>query len=384
MDTAAALLPRVPQDQHNKIARFLEGEGYKDLALTISTDEDHQFDLAIQLSRLDLAVVIARAVNSGSKWKTLGDCAMDKWRISLAEECFVHAQDFSGLLLIYSSSGDAQGMARLATMAKEAGKSNIAFACYLSLGQIEECIEILVETERIPEAALMARTYLPRQVETNSCSVVCAVPRVLKLWKESLEASGKTKTSEALADPSQYEDMFSDWQYSLQAEEAVRAARGAPIPASAYSQWKELSHRDIVEDIKSGQGLVGISGTESLEQQQQQQQQQQHIYVNGSEGSPAQSYSTSSPRVLNGSVNGSVNGEGPMLRPYPSLVEERLDNISDNMSYMSLEVNTTGTGSVRGDFDFDDTSSLTTSDHDRVMMQEMNAKEEEEMFENLI
>ncbi|KAG0292907.1 hypothetical protein BGZ98_002421, partial [Dissophora globulifera] len=50
MDTAAALLPPVPQDQHNKIARLLEGEGYKDLALAVSTDEDHQFELAIQLS----------------------------------------------------------------------------------------------------------------------------------------------------------------------------------------------------------------------------------------------------------------------------------------------------------------------------------------------
>jgi coatomer subunit beta' len=60
-----------------------------------------------------------------------------------------------------------------------------------------------------------------------------------------------------------------------------------------------------------------------------------------------------SPRggLVNGSLNGSVHGsEGSLtgLRPpYSSLIEERLDSISDNMSYMSLEVNTTGTGSVR-------------------------------------
>lgn len=100
---------------------------------------------------------------------------------------------------------------------------------------------------------------------------------------------------------------------------------------------------------------------------------------------------SSSSRILNGSVNGSVNGDhgGPFsssssssTRPYPSsLVEERLDTISDNMSYMSLEVNTTGTGSVRGDFDFDDMSSLATSDHDRALM---NAANDEDAFENLI
>ncbi|KAF8940248.1 hypothetical protein BGZ58_007259 [Dissophora ornata] len=361
METAASLLPRVPHSQLNKIARFLEAQEHKELALEISTDPDHKFDLAIQLGRLDLAVTIARKEDSEPKWKTLGDCAMEKWKVNLAEECFIHAKDLSGLLLIYTSSGDAQGMAKLADMAKAAGKSNIAFACYLNLGQVENCIEILIETERIPEAALLARTYLPS-----------AVPRVMKLWKESLVAAGRTKTADALADPTEYEDMFPDLQYGLQAEEAVKAAKAVPVPAAAYVQWKEISHRDIIADIKSGQGLVGVSAQES-----------RHIYAE-SHDSPSQTPSTSSPRIMNGSVNGSVNGELLTARPFPSLVEERQDNISDNMSYMSLEVNTTGTGSVRGDFDFDDTSSLTTSDHDRVMMQEMNAAKEEDAFENLI
>ncbi|KAF9355983.1 hypothetical protein BGX26_005876 [Mortierella sp. AD094] len=374
METAATLLPRVPHEQLNKIARFLEAQEHKDLALEVSTDKDHKFDLAIQLGKLDLAVTIAREDESESKWKTLGDRAMEKWRVDLAEECFVNAKDLSGLLLIYTSTGDARGMQMLAGMAKTAGKTNIAFACYLTLGQVEDCIEILIETERIPEAALMARTYLPS-----------AVPRVVKLWKESLTAAGKTKTADALADPTEYEDMFPDLQYGLQAEEAVLASRANSFPASAYPQWKEqIAGRDIVADIKSGQGLVGLT-------------QEPLIFVESHHGDDI-SHSNSdhqlsslSPRVANGSINGSVNGEAyspssssAAARPYPSLVEERLDNISDNMSYMSLEVNTTGTGSVRGDFDFDDASSLVTSDHDRVMMQEMNAAKEEEAFESLI
>src|SRR5690606_13768130 len=138
-----SLLPRVPHDQLNKIARFLEAQEHKELALEISTDHDHKFDLAIQLGRLDLAAAIAREADSVSKWKQLGDTAMEKWRVNLAEECFIQAKDLSGLLLIYSSSGNANGMEKLAKMAQEDGKSNIAFACYLSLGKIEDCIEIL-------------------------------------------------------------------------------------------------------------------------------------------------------------------------------------------------------------------------------------------------
>ncbi|KAG0196867.1 hypothetical protein BGX28_009673 [Mortierella sp. GBA30] len=363
METAETLLPRVPHDQLNKIARFLEAQDHKELALKISTDYDHKFDLAVQLNRLDLAVAIARESDSVSKWKTLGDAAMDKWRVNLAEECFVRAKDLGGLLLIYTSSGNAEGLHRLAEMAKDDGKTNIAFACYLTLGQAEECIEILIGTERIPEAALMARTYLPS-----------AVPRVLNLWKESLETAGRSKTAEALADPTEYEDMFPDLQYGLQAEEAVKASREHPLPANAYPQWKELLDRDIIADIKSGHGLNGVSAPQveaTLESD-----------VSSTHTSSSHLMSLSS-HVVNGSVNGGVNGDGPTSRPYPSLVEERVDNISDNMSYMSLEVNTTGTGSVRGDFDFDDMSSLATSDHDRVMMQEMNAAKEEDAFESL-
>lgn len=162
MELAETLLPRIPHEQLNKIARFLESQDLKELALEVSTDQEHKFDLAIQLERLDEAVVIARLSDSEPKWKTLGDCAMNKWKINLAEECFIHAKDLSGLLLIYTSSGNAEGLRRLAALAKEAGKNNVAFSCYLSLGQMEDCIEILIDTERIPEAAMLARTYVPR------------------------------------------------------------------------------------------------------------------------------------------------------------------------------------------------------------------------------
>ena len=143
--------------------------------------------------------------------------------------------------------------------------------------------------------------------------------------------------------------MFPDLQIALQAEEAIKAARAHPVPASGYPHWKEHAHRDIIEDFRSGQGLIDLSAicTASSEPE---------IYLE-SHDSPLQTNSSqisvSSPRGVNGGsgvVNGSLNGDDLPTRPYTSLVEERLDSISDNMSYMSLEVNTTGTGSVRVTF----------------------------------
>ncbi|KAG0234987.1 Coatomer subunit beta' [Actinomortierella wolfii] len=202
--TAESLLPRIPADQANKIARFLEAQELKELALEVSTDPEHKFDLAIQLERLDEAAAIARVADSEVKWRTLGDAALNQWKMALAEECFVKAKDLGALLLIYTSSGNRQGMEQLAELAQQSGKNNVTFACWLALGKIEECIELLINTDRIPEAAMLARTYRPSEVS-----------RVVKLWKQSLEAAGKTKAAQALADPTEHEDLFPELREAI-------------------------------------------------------------------------------------------------------------------------------------------------------------------------
>ena len=56
-----------------------------------------------------------------------------------------YATDLSGLLLLYSSLGDAEGMSKLASLAKEQGKNNVAFLCLFMLGKLEDCLELLVD-----------------------------------------------------------------------------------------------------------------------------------------------------------------------------------------------------------------------------------------------
>lgn len=197
MDTAAEVLPQIPADQMNKIARFLEGQELKDLALEVSTDPEHRFDLAIQLKKLDVALDLAREAETESKWKILGDSAMAEWKMTLAEECFQRAKDLGGLLLLYTSKGDRKGLAGIAAQASKLGHNNIAFASYLQLGDIDECLNVLIKTDRIAEAALMARTYAPQQV-----------PKLVGLWKQELVSKGQSRTADALADPSTNPELF--------------------------------------------------------------------------------------------------------------------------------------------------------------------------------
>uniref|UniRef100_A0A0D9YP38 Beta'-coat protein n=1 Tax=Oryza glumipatula TaxID=40148 RepID=A0A0D9YP38_9ORYZ len=67
-------------------------------------------------------------------------------KLDMAEECLLHAMDLSGLLLLYSSLGDAEGLTKLTSMAKEQGKNNVAFLCFFMLGKLEECLQLLIES----------------------------------------------------------------------------------------------------------------------------------------------------------------------------------------------------------------------------------------------
>lgn len=92
----------------------------KELALEVSTDADHKFDLAIQLDDLEAALTLARQapqLGSQSKWRTVGDRALASWKVSLAEECFTMANDLGALLLIYTSTGNREGLTTLSELA---------------------------------------------------------------------------------------------------------------------------------------------------------------------------------------------------------------------------------------------------------------------------
>jgi coatomer subunit beta' len=67
----------------------------------------------------------------------------------------------------------------------------------LQLGATQEAIDLLIKTDRIPEAAMFARTYLPSETS-----------RVVKLWKEELEKNNRPKIAESLADPDNYPNLF--------------------------------------------------------------------------------------------------------------------------------------------------------------------------------
>ncbi|CAH2036488.1 unnamed protein product [Thlaspi arvense] len=192
LDKASEILPTIPKDQHNSVAHFLESRGMIDEALEIATDPDYKFELAIQLGRLEIAQEIAVEVQSESKWKLLGELAMSSGKLQMAEECM---------------------------------------------------------NNRIPEAALMARSYLPSKV-----------PEIVALWRKDL-SKVNSKAAESLADPEEYPNLFEDWQVGLSIEAKALETRGVYTGADNYPSHADKSYMTLVEAFRNLQ----VEDEESLE-----------------------------------------------------------------------------------------------------------------------
>jgi coatomer subunit beta' len=271
LETASQILPDIPTDQRTRVARFLESQDLKQLALEVSVDDDQRFELALHLGKLDICTEIAHASASQQKFRIVGDAALKAWKFSLAEECLKQADDLSGLLLLYQASGNAAGMLSVANLAAEKGLNNIAFTCFLQLGMVDRCIDVLTDADRIAEATLFARSYAPSQM-----------PRLVQRWKMVLKKQNRHGIAELLADPLVDEDLFPNYKESLQAEQVAKQKTVEDRSSVEYSMHKHEIHKDLI----------------------------------------AESVTTD--------------------------VEE----VEETMSMMSMEVNTTGTGSVKED-DFD-------------------------------
>jgi coatomer subunit beta' len=64
----------------------------------------------------------------------------------------------------------------VAINAEANGKYNVAFQASYLIGDADKCVQILVKSKRLAEAAFFARAYCPSKI-----------PSVIKAWEESLQ-----------------------------------------------------------------------------------------------------------------------------------------------------------------------------------------------------
>ncbi len=248
---ANELLPAIPESEYTTVARFLESQGFKEEAMAVTTDPDHKFDLALELGHTDVAhslmVEVAEeekdTTDTMAKWKRLSDSALRDSNFELCEAASLASNDYAGLLLMYSAIGNYDGMESLAKSAEEGGKTNVAFTAYLLTGNVEACVNILVNTSRFPEAAFFARTYLPSRVD-----------EIVALWKDDLSKVSESAAN-ALVSPSADKSAFPDYDVALTIEKMFISQRAETqkngVPSMNYPTAKDDLELNLIELIKA-------------------------------------------------------------------------------------------------------------------------------------
>ena len=222
-DTADKVLPTIPKEQQTRVAHFLEKQGFEQQALAVSNDIDHKFELAIQIGNLKVAYQLAAEIESDQKWTQLADLATESGNLEMAQECLHKAQNFGGLLLLATTMGNGEMIAKLAASSLGCAKNNVAFLSFFIRGDLQQCLDLLISTNRLPEAAFFARSYMPSKLT-----------EVIAMWKGQVSTLSE-KASKSLANPEEYKNLFPNYDQSLldEAERdglAVNASQGsAPV-----------------------------------------------------------------------------------------------------------------------------------------------------------
>jgi len=73
---------------------------------------------------------------------------------------------------------------------------NITFLCYFLLNNLDKCLETLIESGRISEAAFFCRTYCPSKIS-----------EVIAIWRKDLEKVSRV-AAQSLSDPTEYPQHF--------------------------------------------------------------------------------------------------------------------------------------------------------------------------------
>nr|XP_032526450.1 coatomer subunit beta' isoform X1 [Danaus plexippus plexippus] len=218
-ETADRVLPTIPHDHRTRVAHFLEKQGFKQQALAVSTEPEHQFELALSLGELKKASQLAEESDkaegrednqpsrpSAARWSRLGAAAAAAADTDLTKFCYQKARDYSALLLFSVSTGDRELLEEVAHMSDLAGEDNIAFTSYLTLNDLDSCLALLLKRNKLPEAAFFCRSYYPSMMSD-----------VLKRWRDSVSMTNP-KCGQALADPNKYDNLFPEYMDTLAME----------------------------------------------------------------------------------------------------------------------------------------------------------------------
>lgn len=239
-----ALISNYSKTELNQLSRFFEKLGYLSLSYALSQDFDSKFQIALTTENLQQAYELlskqqqqspSLALANVQKWKKLGDLALNKWNLKMAQESFWLANDYSSLLLLLSSTNNKAQLIKLAEKCEEKGRYNISWQAWWLVGDVNKCLDLLIKSGRYPEAILFGRNY---GVDHERLS------NYIKEFKDVLKLKKKDKISERLIDD--FEDLSINNGVASDGDVAATAATAAPL-INLEEESQEKQEDDVGE-----------------------------------------------------------------------------------------------------------------------------------------
>lgn len=140
-------------------------------------------------------------------------------------------------------------------MTAASGMNNIAFACALQLSDPTNCVDLLLSTDRAPEAALFARTFAPSQTS-----------KAVKSWRKTLEQQKKIKIAGGLADPEEHVEEFGgaeSWAEALEREKRGPEIEEEPEQEQyeqEQEQYEQQQQQQYEYEPRQDEGVNGVQG----------------------------------------------------------------------------------------------------------------------------
>lgn len=192
----------IPNEWKSKMCFFLEQLELFHLAFVICNNDEKKFELALKIDNTRAAYEIAQKTNSLHQFSLLSNYALKHSNLSLLRDSLIKSANDSGLLLLASCEGTRKGMQIFENLPDlEQKESNVLFAASFASSNFDKCIDILMAKGKIPEAALMARTYCPKRLSE------CAIK-----WSEMLKQKGDSLVAQTIALPTEYPEKFPQFQ----------------------------------------------------------------------------------------------------------------------------------------------------------------------------
>lgn len=257
----------VPEQWKSKMCTMLENLEFYEIAIQLCNNDDKKFDLALKLNDTKTAAEIAHKTGSTIQYQRLSTIALSTGNMSLLQESLEKSGDNSGLLLMDSCIGNKKRLHKACEVTNTTNKNslnqtqNVSFAAAFATRDFNQCIDILLESGKIPEAALMARSYLPSRIEE------CA-----KRWKQVLVSRGEELTSQTIALPSEYPEKFPELENIEEQQQEIESKQEIENQQEIENDVKDdddLLNEIINDDVVQNEQKVEKNENEKKEQKEE-------------------------------------------------------------------------------------------------------------------